>query len=287
MHGYKSITNQVLMLPTRPPSYAARLSECEDKGIVGLKEIRDRSRHTDIKLTKLVKMIKQSKSIVVLTGAGISTSAGIADFRGPNGVWTKEKQAKKLKKQTSPLDEDKSFENALPTKTHLVLTKMCNLGMITGLISQNVDGLHMRSEFPRKKLVELHGNVFLEQCSRCKHEVFHRTDVGGVGCKPTGRSCPECRTGKLHDTVLDWDTPIDDELIKQAEEWMRNADLVLCLGTSLRIVPAANLPMLMETTTGKLVIANLQPTPLDGKADLVLHCEVDIVMERLEQEFCE
>ncbi|KAH9259652.1 hypothetical protein BASA81_002074 [Batrachochytrium salamandrivorans] len=276
------------MRPTKAPSYANRLSECEDKGVVGLKEIRDRARQRDINLNKLCKLVRDSKSVIVLTGAGISTSAGIADFRGPTGVWTKErlaeKKGKKAKLQQQADEEDNSFELAVPTKTHLVLTKLCNNNVVRGVISQNVDGLHMRSLLPRNRLVELHGNVFLERCNLCKHEVFHKTDVGGVGCKPTGNVCPQCPKGKLHDTVLDWDTPIDQEYLDLAEEWMRGADLVICLGTSLRIVPAANLPLLMDQA-GKLAIVNLQPTPHDAKADLLLRCEVDLAMDRLEREF--
>lgn len=279
------------MRPTKAPSYANRLSECEDKGVVGLKEVRDRARQRDINLNKLCQLVRASKFVIVLTGAGISTSAGIADFRGPTGVWTKERLAEKKKGKKAKLqqeaeeeEEDNSFELAVPTRTHLALTKLCNNNVVRGVISQNVDGLHMRSSLPRSRLVELHGNVFLERCNLCKHEVLHTTDVGGVGCKPTGNACPECARGKLHDTVLDWDTPIDQEYLDLAEEWMRSADLVLCLGTSLRIVPAANLPLLMDQA-GKLVIVNLQPTPLDAKADLLLRCEVDLVMDRLEREF--
>ena len=285
------------------PSYASRLSECPNKGVVGLSEIRDNERTKKSKLTKLAKFCKDADNIVVLTGAGISTSAGISDFRGPNGVWTKEEQEKKAKKKqkrstpspssstlavpASGAEDHSAFERAIPTLTHTILRDLHAGGKIHFVISQNVDGLHLRSSFPRENLVELHGNVFIERCIDCKHEVFHDSDVGGIGCKATGNTCEQCG-GAMYDTVLDWDTPICEEEMALAEQKVSEADLVLCLGTSLRIIPAAELPLLVGTgrkdnADEKFCIVNLQKTPLDDKAALVIRCEVDEVMQFLGQ----
>jgi len=297
------------MAATQVPSYAKRLSHNPNKGVVGLAEVFDSDRTKSAKLKKLAGYLNEAKRVVVLTGAGISTSAGIADFRGPNGVWTKEEtrsrkksktqrgtrqRAQSKEKQTTESGDDvaevvddddssSSFQQARPTRTHDLLTKLHELGKVHFVISQNVDGLHLRSGFPRGSLIELHGNVFLERCVECKHEVFHELDLGGVGCKETGRKCIGCG-GAMHDTVLDWDTPIDEEEMSKAEEEVSLADLIVCLGTSLRIVPAAELPLLVGTRRTddiepRICIINLQKTPLDNNADLVIHCKVDECME--------
>lgn len=236
---------------------------------MGLAEIRDSLRITRAKVNRLAEFIRDAESIVCLTGAGISTSAGIADFRGPNGVWTKEKEQKgknkeliKEEQNSSSNEGNHAFEAAKPSKTHEILVELQRIGKVKCIISQNVDGLHLRSKFPRDSLVELHGNVFLERCIDCGFEVFHSVDVGGVGCKPTGVRCEKCN-GAMHDTVLDWDTPIPDDDLARSEMEMANADLVLCLGTSLRIVPAAELPLLVGTArvddcNPRICIVNLQ-----------------------------
>lgn len=95
------------------------------------------------------------------TGAGISTAAGIPDFRGPNGVWTLE--SKGLKPSINI-----SFDNAVPTYTHMALKKLCDTGHVKYIVSQNIDGLHLRSGVPRHCIAELHGNMYTEKCNTCE-----------------------------------------------------------------------------------------------------------------------
>lgn len=104
--------------------------------------------------------MKSAKHVVVHTGAGISTSAGIPDFRGPKGVWTLEKQGKKP-------DINISFNEAQPTKTHMALKALVDLSKVHFIISQNIDGLHLKSGVERNFLAELHGNMFTDQCNTC------------------------------------------------------------------------------------------------------------------------
>jgi mono-ADP-ribosyltransferase sirtuin 6 len=212
---------------------------------------------------------------VVLTGAGISTNAGIPDFRGPNGVWTAEDKEKKTSKQkrrrksTNPdcdhqsisqaLEQTKeqtkdlkkrprgeenstskavSFDNAKPTTTHYALTRLVEKGIISHVITQNVDGLHLRSGLPRSKLSVLHGCIFTEKCEKCDKEFFRNFDIGGVGFKKTGRICDVTAcNGDLRDTVLDWEDELPEADWETSQNYCEMSDLVLTLGTSLRIEP--------------------------------------------------
>ncbi|XP_054715441.1 NAD-dependent protein deacetylase Sirt6-like, partial [Uloborus diversus] len=201
-------------------------------------------------------------------------------FRGPKGVWTLEQQG------TKP-DFSVSFNDAKPTVTHMALVALLEKGYIHFLVSQNVDGLHLRSNFPSDKLAELHGNMFLDKCNHCERIFVRKEATSSVGQKCTGQVCPlpkpngrRCR-GKLHDTILDWEHELPLRDLEEAEINSRKADLSICLGSTLQIVPSGALPVLTKKAGGKLVICNLQPTKHDKRADLVIRGFVDDVMIKL------
>ncbi|KAG8594252.1 hypothetical protein GDO81_001131 [Engystomops pustulosus] len=201
--------------------------------------------------------------------------------RGPNGVWTLEEKGLNPKFDTT-------FETAHPSTTHMALLQLQRVGILKFLISQNVDGLHVRSGFPRDHLAELHGNMFVEECTKCGKQYVRDCVVGTMGLKPTGRFCdvPKVRglracRGKLVDTILDWEDSLPDKDLNLADEASRKADLAITLGTSLQIKPSGNLPLLTKRKGGKLVIINLQPTKHDRYADLRIHGYVDEVMTQL------
>ncbi|XP_076370377.1 sirtuin 6 isoform X2 [Tachypleus tridentatus] len=203
-------------------NYADGLSQYEDKGICGIPEVHDPEGKVALKATQLARWIQESEHVVVHTGAGISTSSGIPDFRGPKGVWTLEQKGEKPQINIS-------FNSAFPTKTHMALVEFVNLGLIHFVVSQNVDGLHLRSGLPQDKFCELHGNMFIDKCKQCQ----------------------------------------------------RVADLSICLGTTLQIVPSGSLPLLTKKNGGRIVICNLQPTKYDQFADLIIHDYVDNLIENL------
>lgn len=261
-------------------NYAEGLSDYDDKGVCGLPEQHDDREEIKIKIEILAKWIKESNQTVIHTGAGISTSAGIPDFRGPKGVWTLEQKGIKPQINTS-------FDEAIPTITHMALAALEKAGYIHFIISQNVDGLHLRSGFPTSKLSELHGNMFLHKCNKCKRLFVQNMAGKTVGQKNTGILCPipksnnkPCR-GMLHDTILDWEDELPEIDLKMAEKYSKEADLSICLGTTLQIVPSGNLPLLTKTNNGRLVICNLQPTKHDKHADLLIHDYVDNVLIQL------
>ncbi|XP_017154670.1 NAD-dependent protein deacetylase Sirt6 isoform X2 [Drosophila miranda] len=130
-------------------NYADSLSPYENKGILGIPECFDSDDTVINKCTELANLIKDSRHVVFHTGAGISTSAGIPDFRGPKGVWTLEKKGEIPKLNTS-------FDKATPTKTHMALRALVEAGYVQYVVSQNIDGLHLRSGLKRRYLSELH-----------------------------------------------------------------------------------------------------------------------------------
>ncbi|XP_004865825.1 NAD-dependent protein deacetylase sirtuin-6 isoform X2 [Heterocephalus glaber] len=207
--------------------------------------------------------------------------ASVASPRGPHGVWTMEERGLAPKFDTT-------FESARPTRTHMALVQLERVGLLHFLVSQNVDGLHVRSGFPRDKLAELHGNMFVEECAKCKTQYVRDTVVGTMGLKATGRFCTvakarglrACR-GELRDTILDWEDALPERDLALADEASRNADLSITLGTSLQIRPSGNLPLATKRRGGRLVIVNLQPTKHDRQADLRIHGYVDDVMAGL------
>ncbi|XP_038900035.1 NAD-dependent protein deacetylase SRT1 [Benincasa hispida] len=253
--------------------YAEKLSYIEDVGQVGMTEHFDPPHVLEEKIERLTMMIQKSKHLVVFTGAGISTSCGIPDFRGPKGIWTLQREGKALPEASLP------FHRAMPSITHMALVELEKAGILKFIISQNIDGLHLRSGIPREKLAELHGNSFMETCPSCGAEYLRDFEVETIGLKDTSRRCSDANCGaKLRDTVLDWEDALPPKEMNPAERHCRMADIVLCLGTSLQITPACNLPLKSLRGGGKIVIVNLQKTPKDKKASLVIHGRVDKVI---------
>lgn len=222
-------------------------------------------------------MILAAKHIVVHTGAGISTSTGIPDFRGPTGVWTLEGKGIKPK-------FDIDFQSAIPSKTHRALKLLVDRGFIQFIVSQNIDGLHMRSGVKRDNLAELHGNFFVSECQKCKKKFIRSDPVPTVGMKPTGEACKNrqrsCR-GKLVDTILDWEGSLPDHDLELSIMHSTIADLNIGLGSSFQIMPSGKLPLRNAKFGGKFALVNLQPIKLEKKADIVIHSYVDDVMERV------
>ena len=156
------------------------------------------------------------------------------------------------------------------------------------MVSQNVDGLFLRAGIPRSKISELHGNFFLDECSVCNCRFIRSTPSTTMGLKTSGpcrRQERPCR-GHWRDTILDWEDDLPPKELQKAERYSNKADLCICLGTSLQIVPAANLPFLCKRRSktslpGRVVIVNLQKTKYDHKADLVIHDYIDDVLVQL------
>lgn len=179
---------------------------------------------------------------------------------------------------------DIDFRSAIPSKTHRALKLLLDRGFIKFIISQNIDSLHMRSGVRRNNLAELHGNVLIDECPKCKNKFIRSDPVPTVGTKLTGGTCKNrlrsCR-GKLVDTILDWEGNLPDDDLELSIMHSTIADLNIGLGSSFQIMPSGKLPLRNAKFGGKFALINLQPIKLEKKADLVIHSYVDEVLERV------
>ncbi|KAI0376286.1 DHS-like NAD/FAD-binding domain-containing protein [Hypomontagnella monticulosa] len=233
----------------------------------------------DKKAETLAVQIRKSKHFIVFTGAGISTSAGIPDFRGPQGVWTLMAQGKQRGNAVNTLQ-------AVPTLTHMALVALQDRGLLKYLISQNCDGLHRRSGILPDRLSELHGNNNREYCKECGKEYIR--DFRAVASQEktihdhrTGRKCALCG-GVLLDSLIHFGESLFEEPLQLARDHAEKADLCLALGSSLTVTPANEIPETVGSRKGaKLAICNLQDTPVDGVAYMRIHSKADDLMVRV------
>ena len=245
----------------------------------------------DKKIRKLAKYILKSGHFICFTGAGISTSCGIPDFRsgyntvlptGP-GAWEElsEKKPAKTPKKVVRITQ------AIPSSTHMSFVRLLASPFLKHLVSQNVDGLHRKSGVPSDQISELHGNIYIEKCSRCQKEYLRDVDVVTSSCATDHRTGNRCDNqdcaGELLDNIINFGENLNPQVIQKAFEEGARADLCLALGSSLRVNPAAQIPKNLAKRGGKLVIVNLQKTPLDDHAKFVIHAFCDVVMEKLMQ----
>lgn len=230
-------------------------------------------------LEQLKKLIKEAKHIVFLTGAGISKASGIPDIRGKDGLSKREANDKKYgatyeeivshsyfifetKKFYEYYFNEMIFKDAKPNTAHYALARLNNKATI---VTQNIDGLHGLAG--SKNVIEIHGSVDKNRCLNC-HSFFNLKEMLKLAPYP---KCPKCG-GIIKPEVVLFEEPLNEGDLEGAISAIQNCDLLICIGTSLVVNPAASLPLYYM---GKnLVIINKDPTPLDGRASLVIRDDV-------------
>ncbi|WP_433338326.1 SIR2 family NAD-dependent protein deacylase [Spirillospora sp. CA-294931] len=238
----------------------------------------------------LAEWLPRARSITVLTGAGVSTDSGIPDFRGPQGVWTKDPAAAatatigaylgdaEVRRRAWRSRRDHPAWDAEPNTAHAALVELEKAGRLRALVTQNIDGLHQRAG--SGAVIEIHGTMREAECLACglrtpMPEVLARVDAG-----EDDPPCPECG-GIQKSATISFGQALKEDVLDAAVDAARSCDLFLAAGTSLTVQPAAGLCLEAVEHGARLVIMNAQPTPYDELADAVLREPIGRTLPRL------
>lgn len=205
----------------------------------------------DERIGAFAKLLYESRYPVFFTGAGISTESGLPDFRGPEGIWTRQDKGLAPRPVSKPWD---SFE---PNTGHLAIVELQEIGKMRFLISQNVDNLHLKSGIRSDLLAELHGNITRLRCTGCEKTVD----------RASGRETCECG-GTFVSSVVNFGQALPEKDLVLSFEHSQRSDLFVAVGSSLVVTPAADMPREALRCGAKLVIMNQGKTPLDPYAHL-------------------
>jgi NAD-dependent protein deacetylase/lipoamidase len=236
--------------------------------------------------------IEAARRIVVLTGAGISTDSGIPDFRGPQGVWTRNPQAEKMATlQHYVADPDvrkRSWQDRLaspawhakPNAGHRALVALERRGTLDTLITQNVDGLHQLAGSSPDRIVEIHGTMREVTCLACGERAPMERALARVRA---GEDDPACRTcgGILKSATISFGQGLVQADLLRAQRAAEQCDLMLTVGTKLSVYPIAGVVPLAKEAGARVVIVNAEPTELDSLADAVLRGLISEILPRL------
>ena len=236
--------------------------------------------------------IGAARRIVALTGAGISTDSGIPDFRGPQGVWTKNPKAEKLSDiryyMSDPEVRRLSWQSRLehsawraqPNAGHRALVELEKRGRLHALITQNIDELHQIAGNSPDKVIEVHGTMRQVVCMSCDERAPMEKALARVRA---GEADPPCRTcgGILKSATVSFGQALVPAVIDRAMQAAATADLFLSVGTSLQVYPIAGAVQIAKAAGARLVIINAEPTPFDDIADAVFNESISEVLPKL------
>lgn len=233
---------------------------------------------------RLVELLRSANAIVLLTGAGISTASGIPDFRGPGGLWTRRKpvyyddflasESARIEYWDYKLESWEIYRQAQPNVVHHAIAALERAGKIVAVLTQNVDGLHRRAGTTPERLVELHGTDLIVECQRC-----HATSdpIPHFDTFRATRRPPMCECGGiLKAATISFGQSLRSADLDRAAAAVRKADLMIALGSTLSVYPAASLPLLAAQRGIPYVIVNRGATDHDGHASVTLRLDGDV-----------
>jgi NAD-dependent deacetylase len=241
---------------------------------------------------RVQRWVEESKRIVVLTGAGISTDSGIPDFRGPQGLWTKNPKAEKLSDiryyMTDPEVRRLAWQSrmdhtawtAKPNKGHMAIVDLEKRGKLHALITQNIDELHQVAGNSAAKVIEVHGTMRKVVCMSCgwrgpMQDALERVRAGELD--------PPCKTcgGILKSATISFGQALVPEVIERAMLAAGEADLLIAVGTTLQVYPVAGAVPAAKAVGAQVVIINAEPTAMDDIADAVLPGSISELLPRI------
>jgi NAD-dependent deacetylase len=236
--------------------------------------------------------VSASTRLVALTGAGISTESGVPDFRGPQGVWTRDPKAERLSNihyyMSDPEVRKLAWQqrlvhpawHAAPNAGHQALADLERAGKLHALITQNIDGLHQRAGNSPEKVIEVHGTVHVVVCMSCDRRESMQTVLARVRAGEEDPPCTRCG-GILKSATISFGQALVPEVIERAMQAAGEGDLFLAIGTSLQVYPVAGTVPRAKAAGARVVILNAEPTPLDDIADLVIQQRIGDVLPTL------
>lgn len=239
------------------------------------------------KIHDAVELMQSAQHIVVLTGAGISTESGIPDFRSPGSPWIEnpptsyrdflEKAEARQRYWQARRSLLAQVRTAQPNAAHVALAELERRGKVSGIITQNFDGLHQDAGNNPEQIVELHGTSRFAGCTLCgsrssMSELQQRIDAGEIDPR-----CDACG-GLLKAATILFGQRVPDAELARAKALVAACDFFLVVGSSLKVIPASTLPRLALHRNVPLIIINLQPTTLDSVADVVIHEQAGLVL---------
>jgi NAD-dependent deacetylase len=236
--------------------------------------------------------IDAAQRVVVLTGAGISTDSGIPDFRGPQGVWTKNPEAEKMATlqhyMADPEVRRRAWRSRLespawraePNAGHRALVVLERRGKLDTLITQNVDGLHLKAGHSPERLVEIHGTLREVVCMECGERAPMERALARVRA---GEEDPPCRScgGILKSATISFGQGLVPEDLMRAERAARRCDLLLAVGSTLSVFPIAGVVPVAKQAGARVVIMNAEPTAMDELADALLQGRLSDLLPRI------
>lgn len=236
----------------------------------------------DAELSKARSLVAGAGRVVALTGAGISTDSGIPDFRGPQGLWTRDPAAEKMSNlqayQGSREVRERTWQarvvhpgwHAKPNAGHRALVRLEESGTLTHIVTQNIDRLHQKAGSSPERVLELHGTMFESVCLSCDDHRDMRSALERVRAGETDPPCLVCG-GILKSATISFGQHLDQSLLRAARAAVSGSDLLLVAGSSLSVQPAASLVSVASRAGADVVICNGSETPYDSMATAVVH----------------
>jgi len=225
--------------------------------------------------------IDDASRVVALTGAGISTDSGIPDFRGPQGLWTKNPRAERTSNIQSYMSDPEVRRlawqsrlehpawSAQPNAGHRALVELEGRGKLHALVTQNIDGLHQMAGSSPAKVIEVHGTLRDVMCMSCAWRGPMPDVLARVRAGEDDPPCERCG-GILKSATISFGQPLVPQVIDRAMRAAAAADLLVAIGTSLQVYPIAGAVPIAKSSGARLVIVNAEPTPFDEIADVVV-----------------
>jgi NAD-dependent deacetylase len=232
-------------------------------------------------IARLRDLIENAECVLPFTGAGISTECGIPDFRSPGGLWTQNKPinfddflaSREMREESwrRRFAMQDSFGNASPGRGHHALASLYRRGKVPAVITQNIDNLHQASGISPQDVVELHGNTTYAHCLGCGE----RYEIEEMRARFEHRRSLDCACGgNIKTATVSFGQAMPEEAMQRAEELTKRCDLLLAVGSSLVVWPAAGFPLMAKRNGAALVIVNREPTELDAVADLTIRQDI-------------